>query len=1036
MDTNPAKCYGLSNGEAIVGTTGGNYPYTNYNWSPSSAETDSSVNTLAAGMHKVIVTDTKGCKDTLNNIVITQPDTITLSFTKTDALCKSTATGKSKVTAVGGNGAYTYLWTNGSTADSAVSLAAGTYSVTVRDAKLCQKVGSIIITEPTQLIGQTNLDSISCFGLSNGKIVLNSISGGVKPYTYLWNTIPAQTDSIADNIPAGIYTITITDKNLCSIQIKDTLKQPLLLRASGVIDSVLCFGNSNGKVDINNVSGGNKGYSYKICNGIGCSSFGTAQSNSNFVGLPTDWYTVRVTDMKGCIKDTSFQILQPALLTAERSVDSVTCFGLSTGTIALKNVRGGNKPYAYNWNTTPAQSDSVADNVPIGIYTTTITDAKGCIFNSSDTVRQPLLLQASGVFDSVICKGGSTGTIFMNAVSGGNNGYNYRYCAGAGCSTFGIPQASSTLINLAAGQYTVRVTYLKGCIRDTNFTMLEPDSIRASFNITSAKCIGNPTGRIQIASTGGNGIYLYQICEGINCNSFGTSQLVNQFNNLKGDSTYHIRISDQKGCFKIYSVFIPSNIYRDSLVQDSVRCFDGSNGSIRAYISGGDPLYIYQSCAGQNCNSFGLAQSSNTFVNLTSGWYKVKTTDVNGCVAIDSIEVLQPQKNELSIVAWDSVKCFGESNGWAKVNVTGGTGNHWYAKCFGANCNTFNNYQTLDTMFNLKSGNYMIHTKDIYNCSDTIAFEMKEPLPLQISALADSISCIGGADGKIFVNAQGGNQPYYYDFCKGKNCNTFPSPLTADSFVNLSSDFYSLYAKDSKGCEIKSSIFVPQPTISNALLGKKDESCVGTLDGKAWIKSSGSNSGWSYVWSNAVASDTIVNLVPNIYRVTSTDMKGCTRTDSIEILPATEMAFKVNVVGNQCPTGANGIINLLVNRGKSPYTYLWSNGETKSTNSNLIQGDYSITVTDANGCLKDTLIKLPVGDLLRISEWNAKDVSCYEGKDGIIDVRASGGSINKINQYLYSFDKVQWQSSGTFTNLKNSMVDCLSKTPQDVRLIV
>ncbi|MBK7958661.1 MAG: SprB repeat-containing protein [Bacteroidetes bacterium] len=83
IDTNPAKCYGLSNGEAIVGTTGGNYPYTNYNWSPSTIETDSSVNTLAAGMHKVIVTDTKGCKDTLNNIVITQPDTITLSFTKT-----------------------------------------------------------------------------------------------------------------------------------------------------------------------------------------------------------------------------------------------------------------------------------------------------------------------------------------------------------------------------------------------------------------------------------------------------------------------------------------------------------------------------------------------------------------------------------------------------------------------------------------------------------------------------------------------------------------------------------------------------------------------------------------------------------------------------------------------------------------------------------------------------------------------------------------------------------------------------------------
>ncbi|MBK7958660.1 MAG: SprB repeat-containing protein [Bacteroidetes bacterium] len=212
IDTNPATCFGLSNGGAIVGTAGCNYPYTNYNWSPSTIETDSSVNTLAAGIHKVIVTDSKGCKDTLNGIVIKEKDTLSLSFNFSNALCFGSATGKSKVTAAGGNGAYTYLWTNGSTADSAVGLISGIHSVTVKDAQLCQKVGSIIITEPTLLISSKQSDSVKCFGGSTGSAKIIP-SGGTPSYTYLWST-GATIDSITSRT-ANAYYVTTTDSKGC-----------------------------------------------------------------------------------------------------------------------------------------------------------------------------------------------------------------------------------------------------------------------------------------------------------------------------------------------------------------------------------------------------------------------------------------------------------------------------------------------------------------------------------------------------------------------------------------------------------------------------------------------------------------------------------------------------------------------------------------------------------------------------------------------------------------------------------------------------
>ena len=292
-DTNATKCYGSKDGKAIVNVNGGNYPY-NYNWAPAALDNDSIVDTLAMGIYKVIVTDSKLCKDTLLGIVIKQPDTMTLSFAMTPVTCNGFSNGKAKVMAVGGTGGtYTYLWSpGGGTNDSIVGKIAGTYSVNVKDINLCQKNNSVIITQPTALNTISSYgDSVKCFNDINGKAGVH-IRGGSLPYSFAWSTLPLQTDSNAINLSAGTYYVTTTDAKTC-VKI-DTLQilAPATLDASAVIDSVVsCHGGSDGKVKVNAI-GGNGTFTYNI---------GTGNvTNSLFIGLIATNYTITVTDQKGC----------------------------------------------------------------------------------------------------------------------------------------------------------------------------------------------------------------------------------------------------------------------------------------------------------------------------------------------------------------------------------------------------------------------------------------------------------------------------------------------------------------------------------------------------------------------------------------------------------------------------------------------------------------------------------------------------------------------------------------------------------------
>ncbi len=420
----PVLINGNSDGKATVTPIGGNGAYT-YLWDNN--ETGATASALNAGSHTVTVTDSKGCQ-TSCEVLITEPGALFCSVVQNNpVVCFGESNGAATVTAAEGVGPYTYLWDNSETTQTASALNAGLHSVTVTDANGATTSCTVTIDEPAVLSASADQDSpVVCFGESNGAATV-TVSGGNAPYAYSWDK-SASASASANDLAAGLHTITITDDKGCVTTASVTIDEPAVLSASAVQNSpVVCNGESNGAATVT-VSGGNAPYAYVWDK----SASASASANDLAAGL----HTITITDDKGCVTTASVTIDEPAVLSASADQDSpVVCFGESNGA-ATVTVLGGNAPYAYSWDKSASASAS-ANDLAAGLHTITITDDKGCVTTASVTIDEPAVLSASADQDSpVVCNGESNGAATVT-VSGGNAPYAYSLGQKRFCFCFG-----------------------------------------------------------------------------------------------------------------------------------------------------------------------------------------------------------------------------------------------------------------------------------------------------------------------------------------------------------------------------------------------------------------------------------------------------------------------------------------------------------------------------------------------------------------------------------------------------------------------
>jgi gliding motility-associated-like protein len=460
------SCSGGNNGAATANANGGQPPYT---WLWSTGATTQSVIGLVPGTYTVTVTTANGC--TSSAVVnITQPSPLVLSSTQHDALCFGAANGSATASPAGGTPPYTYLWNNNQVAATATGLAAGNYFCTVKDANNCTAVINVQIGQPAPLqLSITSTTNVMCNGGSNGSATVLS-TGGTAPYTYQWNTTPAQTSATATGLSAGNYVLLVTDVNGCTTTIVSAIAQPAPVVANLSASAVLCYGGSTGSATAA-VSGGNSPYTYQW-------STSPVQFTPSATGLSAGTYSVIVTDVNGCSTVASISVSQPAPLTASMTnIINVSCNGGSNGS-AVAAPAGGTAPYTYSWTTTPAQLTQNATGLPAGNYTVYIIDDNGCSTTSLVSITQPTPMSATATGNDTICPGSNV-TISASA-SGGNGGYTYSWSQGAGYGATHVVSPGSTTT------YVVYTTDNMGCTA-------APQSVTVSvYNITPTNVAISP----------------------------------------------------------------------------------------------------------------------------------------------------------------------------------------------------------------------------------------------------------------------------------------------------------------------------------------------------------------------------------------------------------------------------------------------------------------------------------------------------------------------------------------------------------------
>ena len=372
-------CRGNNSAYVEASVAGGTSPFS-YSWNSIPSQTTAKATNLYAGTYIVTVTDANNCVAT-KSITVTEPTALTLSGSVTNVDCKGNSTGSVVLTAGGGTSPYTYKNGTGSYQASATfsTLAAGSYTFTVKDANGCTQTVTSTVTEPTALTLSGSVTNVDCKGNSTGSVILTA-GGGTSPYTYKNGTGSYQASATFSTLAAGSYTFTVKDANGCTQTVTSTVTEPTALTLSGSVTNVDCKGNSSGSV-ILTAGGGTSPYTYK--NGTG-----SYQASATFSTLAAGSYTFTVKDANGCTQTVTSTVTEPTVLVLNATVTNPVCIQDKTGIIAL-SVTGGTSSFTYRLDSTfnaitkSFVATSTYNSLYEGKYSAEVKDANGCL----DTVQ-------------------------------------------------------------------------------------------------------------------------------------------------------------------------------------------------------------------------------------------------------------------------------------------------------------------------------------------------------------------------------------------------------------------------------------------------------------------------------------------------------------------------------------------------------------------------------------------------------------------------------------------------------------------------
>ncbi len=552
-----------------------------------------------------------------------------------------------------------------------------------------------------------------------------------------------------------------------------------------------------------------------------------------------------------------------------------------------------------------------------GVYlvTLTVTDTGGL----ADTATTWLVIDTSfgnqisvtGTVVNILCNGSNTGTI--NTSVNGAPPFSYIWSNGAT-----IPD----LANLAAGNYSVTVTDSTGCWGTQTFSVTQPPLLTANAGIDATICIYSSY-MMNPNVTGGTPPYTFLWSPS---SSLNNPNVFNPVASPTNTTTYTFSVVDANGCSSSDAMTLNvTNQLTVTFNTTNQSCWGLNDGTICAVTSGGVQPYSY---------NWSNGATPSCIMGLTPGSYTVTVVDNNGCTGVGTSSVFPG--NLISFTTSTTPSSCGTSTGTATVHVTS-PGSYSYLW-------NSSPIQTDSTAINLAAGFYQCEIEDLINgCLDTAYVSISDSNSnIVLSATTTNAICTS-ATGSIDLTVSNGNPSYTFLWSN--------SSITED-ITNLTSGNYFVIVTDNSGCVEVDSFTVVSNNSTNIILSADTtnaycQSATGAID---LIISGNGLAPYQFIWSNGATSEDINNITSGSYFVTVTDANGCNE-NSLVIVGSTANTISLStVITSACMGYSSGEINLSVNGGNPPFTFVWSNGATVEDLVNVPVGYYAVTVTDANQC--------------------------------------------------------------------------------------
>ena len=571
------------------------------------------------------------------------------------------------------------------------------------------------------------------------------------------------------------------------------------------------------------------------------------------------------------------------------------------------------------------------------------------------------------------CFGGDDGMI---QIFGSDENENYQYHLNTNENDNGI------FTNLSSDNYYIRLINENNCGVDTTIFLSEPTALALDFQVVPVRCKDESSGALTAVATGDHPPFDFLWEDGTD---------ISLNDNLPA-GTYSCTVTDSKDCTAKakFTLENPPEFFIESYNIFDASCFTSTDGGIEVNVVGGVPNYTFEwSDSTQN--------STPNLTNISGGNYSVTVYDSNSCSREEQF-IVESAAEIIIDISFPFLDCSNTIGSTVRATATNGVAPYSYE---------WSNGNTGPLAMNVLEGQIELLVTDDSNCTQLLVVDVSPSAAFGISFEKSDLNCPSDLDGSIQILIDGVvSNDYTYDWESGESSSMISGLGIGDYCVTITDD---------EDCSLDTCITIISSDLFEINLEAINHvTCFNDQNGSINTSISGVGAPFVSIWSNGESGESISNLPAGDFEISVTNANNCTSVQRFTITQPEPLGFSEEIKNISCVTDTDGRIEIAATGGTAPYSYEWDTGSQDSIISDLLIGDYSFTITDANNCqLVETLrIKGPSQALfLNVDIIGA---SCEKVFDGVITASASGGTA----PYSFSLNNTGFTANNVFQNLQ------------------